>query len=153
MENLDISSPQSEARMSAHSDDASAQLHVGRDMTGQAVVGSNNRVTWQQAQQGAPVTAADLAEIRQVIDELRGLVDAEIDVEATAREKLDELEEALTAERPDLATLEHVRGWFGRRLPRLADAVGRVILSPLVAKLIGAAGDELAVEFTRRFGS
>jgi hypothetical protein len=47
--------------------------------------------------------------------------------------------------------MEHVKGWFARRFPRVSATVGAVLLSPIVAKLVEAAGDEFAEEFRRRF--
>ena len=63
-----------------------------------------------------------------------------------------ELEEAVTAKKPDLTTMEYVKRWFARNLPELAGAVTGVIIHPIVGKLVEAAGDGLAAEFRRRFG-
>jgi len=63
-----------------------------------------------------------------------------------------ELEEAVTAEKPDLTTMEYVKQWFVKNLPGLAGAVTGVVVNPIVGKLVEAAGDALAAEFRRRFG-
>ena len=69
-----------------------------------------------------------------------------------ALERVDELEEAITAQEPDLPTMEYVKRWFVRNLPDLAGAVTSVVVHPIVGKLVEAAGDALAAEFRRRFG-
>jgi len=62
------------------------------------------------------------------------------------------LEEAVTAQEPDLATVEYVKGWFVKNIPALAGTVTGVVLNPRVGKLVQAAGDTLAHEYKRRFG-
>lgn len=69
-----------------------------------------------------------------------------------ALERVQELEEAVTAEKPDLTTMEYVKQWFVKNLPGLAGAVTGVVVNPIVGKLVEAAGDALAAEFRRRFG-
>ncbi|WP_143532142.1 hypothetical protein [Saccharothrix sp. ALI-22-I] len=95
----------------------------------------------------AEAAPADVAELRAQLDELRALIDSP---EGAA--KLDELEEALSGDEADVATVEHVDGWFRRKLPKFSAAVHRVVVGPIVAKLVEAGGDELVAEFTRRFG-
>ncbi|WP_433238115.1 hypothetical protein ACQPYK_30205 [Streptosporangium sp. CA-135522] len=124
-------------------------VRVGRNMVGQINAGDGNIAVWNQAEQASPPRDVDGLKAR--LDELRELIGSEGgDNAEAALAKLDELEEALLAETPDLATMEHVRGWFTRKFPRLAAAVGRVIVSPAVTSLVAAAGDELSAEFTRR---
>lgn len=65
---------------------------------------------------------------------------------------MEELKEAVTAEKPDLTTIEYVKGWFVKNLPDLAGAVTSVVVHPIVGKLVEAASDALAAEFRRRFG-
>jgi hypothetical protein len=128
-------------------------FHVGGDVTGQLAVGRDIAQYRNEVRSTGPVTGAELDELRAAFAALRARLDAETGAEADiARQKLDELAEAVTAEKPDLSTMEHVRGWFQRKLPALAGAVGRLVVSPVVTKLVAAAGDDLAAEFTRRFG-
>jgi len=135
-----------------HSDEASSRLHVGRDLSGQAVVGNDNTAVWQQQWQPEATSAADVDQLRRSVAELFDLVDSQGSFHGRAvKEKLAELEEAVTAEQPNLATLEYVQGWFRRHLPQVSGAVRRLIVSPIVAKFIGAAGDDLVTEFHRRF--
>ena len=65
---------------------------------------------------------------------------------------MEELASAITAEEPDLTTMEYVKRWFGSHLPGLAGAVTGVVVHPVVGKLVEVAGDALAAEFRRRFG-
>lgn len=121
------------------------RVHVGGDFSGNVVVGANNTVT------NAPVrlTTSEAEDLASLFARLRAQLGEEDDL---ARAKVDDLEEAITEGEPDLATMESVRNWFGRRMPRLAASVSELILNPIVTKLVGAAGAGLAAEFTRRFG-
>ena len=68
-----------------------------------------------------------------------------------AAEKLDELQAAVTAEKPELSTMEYVRDWFVKYAPKFAGAVTALVVNPIVGALVGAAGETLATEFKRRF--
>ncbi|HKS50168.1 MAG TPA: hypothetical protein VJT49_34685 [Amycolatopsis sp.] len=126
-------------------------VHVGHDLSGQIVVGNNN-VTRSHTPATA-VTGEERAELSTLLDRLRGLVAAAAGDQADpALAKLDELGEAIDAETPDIATMEHVHGWFTRKVTALAGAVRDLILHPIVVKLVASAGDTLAAEFQRRFG-
>ncbi|AHH96315.1 hypothetical protein GCM10010174_76830 [Kutzneria viridogrisea] len=116
-------------------------VHIGGDVSGQVSVGDNN----VQVRSSEPVTEQDLARLRTELAELRALVPA-------AAQKIDELDEALTGGEVDLPTVEHVQGWFRRRLPQFLGALNKVVLGPVVAKLVAAGGEQLAAEFTRRLG-
>lgn len=99
------------------------------------------------------VTASDRADLKELIDQVRAVLAAKVDDNTdTARGKLDDLEEAIASNQPDLATMEHVQGWFARKIPTLASAIGRIILSPIVTRMVTRAGDDVAAEYDRRFG-
>jgi hypothetical protein len=102
----------------------------------------------------APLSEEDRASLEQALAALRQRVahDAPVETQAPALERVGELEEAMNAPEPDLSTMEYVKNWFDRHLPELAGSVTGVIMNPVVAKLMQAAGDILAVEFRRRFG-
>jgi hypothetical protein len=121
-------------------------VRIGGNVSGQVAIGNHNVQYSQRVH--APVTAADLDELRRLVAELRGAVGDD----PQAGGKLDDLQEALTGEQVDLATVEHVQGWFQRKLPKFSAAVSKVILGPIVAKLVAAGGDQIAEEFTRRLG-
>jgi hypothetical protein len=99
------------------------------------------------------VTQADLTELRRVLADVKARLesDAVPEKKSAALERMAELEEAVTAKRPDLTTMEYVKRWFARNLPELAGAVTGVIVHPIVGKLVEAAGDGLVAEFRRRF--
>jgi len=123
--------------------DVSGQVAVGKDIRQEQAVGAR-----------AQVTEADLAALRQMLAELRAQVAAQAPPEKrdAALERVDELEEAITAEEPDLTTMEYVKKWFARHLPQLAGAVTSLILNPIVGRVVEAAGEAAAGEFRRRFG-
>jgi anti-sigma28 factor (negative regulator of flagellin synthesis) len=122
----------------------SGQVAVGKDINQVQTIGP----TQPQA------TEADLAELRQILAELKARVESEAapTKKDAALERVEELKEAVTAQKPDLTTMEYVKHWFDRNLPKLAGAVTSVVVHPIVGKLVEAAGDALATEFRRRFG-
>lgn len=127
-------------------------ISIGGSVTGPVVSGDHNVTVWGGTPGAEPPAPEETDDLRATLGRLRRSIEADTsDGAGPALAKLDELEEAIFAEPPDLATMEHVRGWFARRFPRVSAAVGRVVLSPIVAKLVEAAGDELAEEFRRRF--
>lgn len=95
-----------------------------------------------------------LAQLNAAIATLRDHVAADTPQEkqSEASELVDELEQAITAGTPDLSTMEYVRNWFARNVPKLAGAVTAIIIHPLVGRLVEAAGDALVSEFQQRFG-
>jgi len=123
--------------------DVGGQVAVGRDIQQSAV-----DVT------AAPPTKDELAELRRLLVQLKARVAEEAPEEAKdeAVERVGELEEAITADTPDLTTMEHVKRWFATHLPKLAGLVTGVIVNPIVGKVVAAGGDALAAEFTERFG-
>ena len=139
---MDQGSSGDEIRATIHGD-VSGQVAVGKRITQEQRIGPR-----------AEVTEADLAALRQMLADLRAQVAAQAppDKRDAALERVDELEEALTAEEPDLTTMEYVKKWFGKHLPQLAGAVTSLVVHPIVGKLVEAAGDALAAEFRRRFG-
>ena len=121
------------------------QVAVGKGITQDQTIGV-----------GAPeITEADRAALRRALADLRTQVitEAPPDKKAAAAERVDELGEAVTAETPDLSTMEYVNRWFVKHLPQLAGSVVAVVTDPVVGKLVEAAGDGLAAEFSQRFGS
>jgi len=136
--------PSSDVIRATISGDISGQVAVGKGITQVQSIGATR----------PQITEADLAKLRQILTDLQAKVAAEAPPEKkdAALERVKELEEALTAEEPDLTTMEYVKGWFVKNLPGLAGAVTSVVVHPIVGKLVEAAGDALAAEFRRRFG-
>jgi hypothetical protein len=126
-------------------------VNIKGDVSGQVVVGNNNRVIKSVNHQ--PVTPEELVELRKVISDLRNKVQAEVPAEKkdAALERVTELEQAVMEEKPDVSTMEYVKNWFGRQLPGLAGTVVGVLVHPVVGKLVEAAGEAVADEFKKRF--
>ena len=125
------------------SGDVSGQVAVGKDIEQKQIIGARPQVT-----------EADLEAIRQMMADLRAQVTAQAppDKKDPALERVDELEEAITAKEPDLTTMEYVKKWFAKHLPQLAGAVTSVVLNPIVGKVVEAVGEVAATEFRKRFG-
>ena len=121
------------------------QVGIGRDIS-QSYVRSHNEAP-------SAVTEADLAELRRAIEAVKAQIvaDAPPEQQAAALERVDELEEAVVADEPDLTTLQYIRKWFGKNLPKLAGAVTGLIVHPVVGKLVEAAGDLVAEQFRELF--
>jgi hypothetical protein len=113
-------------------------IRIGGDMSGQFVLGDNNVTT---------NISADRKLAKDLFDEVDGQLDDE-----TARAQLVELQDAVLAEKPDVSRMVRVRDWFATHLPAMAAAVGKVIVHPVVVRLVNAAGDSVAAEFQRHFG-
>jgi hypothetical protein len=90
---------------------------------------------------GAPPTEAEMAQLRQMFEELK----TKIAQEAPPAEQ----EKAL--ERVD--ELEYVKNWFVKHLPSVAGSVVGLVVHPIVGKLVEAGGDALASTFRKRFGA
>ncbi|HET9587923.1 MAG TPA: hypothetical protein VFO91_03945 [Anaerolineales bacterium] len=134
------------------SSDNKIEITVGGDVSGQLAAGNN--ITQVSKKTDSPVTKADIEELHQLFKQLRAQVEAEANAakQDAALERVDELEQAITEEKPDLSTMEYVKNWFVRNLPGLAGTVTSVVVHPIVGKLVEAGGDALVGEFRRRFG-
>lgn len=128
------------------------QSSIGGDASGQVAVGQG--ITQIHSTGTAPpVSDAELAELRQAIEALKAQVAAQAppDKQASAVERLDELHEAITAEKPKLSTMEYVRDWFVKNIPTMAGAVTGLVVNPIVGRLVQAGGDVLVADFRSRF--
>lgn len=111
----------------------------------------------QQSQvHGAPavMTEAEMAQLRQMFEELKTKIAQEAPPaeKNKALERVDELQEAVTAREPDLTTMEYVRNWFVKNLPSVAGSVVSLIVHPLVGKLVEVGGEAISTTFRKRFG-
>ena len=122
------------------------QVGVGRQIT-------QSYVRSETGAQGA-VSEADLTELRQAIEavKMQILTEAPTERRAAALERIGELEEAITTDEPDITTLQYVRKWFARNVPKLAGAITGLIVHPVVGKIVEAAGDLAAKQFREQFG-
>lgn len=129
----------------------SIRATIGGSASGQTAIGQD--ITQIHAE-AAPVSEAELAELRQAIDSLKTQVaqQAPPDKQALAVQHLEELHEAVTAPKPELSTIEYVRNWFIKNIPTMAGAVTSIVLGPIVGRLVQAGGDVLAADFKRRLG-
>lgn len=109
---------------------------VGKDITQTQHVGS--------MQSG--LTDADRAELATIFETLRSEVAAAVgeDERRAAIERIDELEQAIAADKPDLTTIQYVKQWFARTLPAAAGLVASVLVHPFVGRLVERAGDKVA---------
>jgi len=100
------------------------------------------------------ISETDLEAVRGLFAQLKSLVEAQSppDKKASATERVDELEQAVVAEQPDLTTLDYVKNWFEKNLPQLAGAVTSVLVNPIVGKVVEATGKIAIGEINRRFG-
>ncbi len=119
---------------------------------GQVAIGQNVEQTSTSIVSGSRPTEADIAALMEQFGALRSEVLADPETPDAAAEKLDELKSAVTAEEPELSTMEYVRDWFVKHAPKFAGAVTALVVNPIVGALVGAAGETLAAEFKRRFG-
>ena len=130
-------------------------ISIGGDVGGQMAVGENITQT-QSIQSGSSgLTEEELKSLSILIEELRRQVASEAppDKKEPALERVSELEQAITAKEPDVSTMEYVKNWFIKNIPQLAGAVTGLVVNPIVGKLVEAAGETVANEFKRRFGS
>ncbi len=120
------------------------------NVTGQVAVGKNISQTHQVAA-AEPVTDAERQELRQLFEQLRAqlAVQAPPEQKDSAIERLDELEEAVEGEEPDLNTMAYVKRWFLKKLPTFAGLVTGVLVNPVVGKLVQSAGDSAVEQLDR----
>ena len=109
---------------------------VGKDITQHQDVGSM-QVT---------ITDAEREELGALFAQLRGDISAIVpeSERRAALERVDELEQAVVADHPDLTTVQYVKQWFARKLPAAAGLITSVLVHPLVGRIVERAGDKLA---------
>ena len=133
------------------------QVHIGCSVAegGQVGVGRDISQSYVRTHNDAPAVAeADLVELRRAVEEVKAQIRAEVPPEqqSAALERIDEVEQAVVAEEPDVTTLQYVRNWFVKNLPKLAGTVTGLVVHPVVGKIVEAAGDVAASQFRKLFG-
>ncbi|HEY4024501.1 MAG TPA: hypothetical protein VGM75_37840 [Pseudonocardiaceae bacterium] len=128
-------------------------IRIGGDMSGQFVLGDNN-VTTNSA---AALSGADRKLLTALFDEVGGQLDGQLEdhpdeLAEPARAQLADLRVAVLATKPDVPAMVRVRDWFALHLPGMAAAIGRVVVHPILVRVVGAAGGSIAAEFQRHFG-
>ena len=118
------------------------------------MVGDDNTVTQSNVTLGGAPSNEELQQLREQFAALKAMIaeQAPAELQQPAADRIEELEEAVNAEEPDLSTMEYVKKWFVKNLPSFAGAVTSVVVNPIVGKLVGVAGDALTTEFKKRFG-
>jgi hypothetical protein len=124
---------------------------ISGDVSGQVAVGNN--IHQSRSENHQTVTTGEVQELQALLAQLKSKVEVEApaDKKAAALERVDELQQAIAEKKPDLSTMEYVKNWFGKHIPGLAGAVVSIVVHPIVGKLVEAAGDMLAVDFSKRF--
>jgi len=127
-------------------------VRIHGDVSGQAAVGEN--ISQTQSVVHNVVTPAELQELRQLLADLRSKVEVEVPAEnkEAALQQVDELEQAVTEQKPNPSRMQSVKEWFAKHLPGLVGAVTSVVVHPIVGKLVEAAGEAVAADFKKRFG-
>jgi len=122
------------------------------DNNSNIVVGKNNRQ--QVNSTSSEVSQADLQQLQALIDDLKRQIVAQAppDKKDAALERVDELHQEITSQKPELSTFEYVRNWFGRNLPSLLGSVTSLVVNPLVGKVVEAVGGLAANAIKQRFG-
>lgn len=125
---------------------------VTGDVSGQVAIGKDINQSKISGPAIERLSAAELAALQQAFTKLQAEVVARApeDRKEPALGRLDELEEAITAQEPDVTTIEYVKRWFAKHVPTIAGSVVGVLVNPIVGKLVQAAGDSVAAEFNRR---
>jgi TPP-dependent 2-oxoacid decarboxylase len=128
--------------------------NIKGDVSGQVAIGNNINQTQSIKNINAGVSEGDLQILHNLIENLKEQISSTVpaDQQEKAIERVSELEEAITAEEPDLTTMEYVKNWFGKNLPQLAGTVTGLIVNPIVGKLVETAGEIIAQDFKHRFG-
>jgi hypothetical protein len=92
------------------------------------------------------ITDAEREELGALFAQLRGDISAIVpeSERRAALERVDELEQAVVADHPDLTTVQYVKQWFARKLPAAAGLITSVLVHPLVGRIVERAGDKLA---------
>jgi hypothetical protein len=125
--------------------------NITGDVNGQVAVGKN--INQSKTEIHSSVTPQEIEELRGLLAQLRSRVESETpaDKKDAALERVNELKQAVTDQKPDLSTMEYVRNWFVKNAPGVVGAVVSVVVHPIVGKLVEAAGDTLTADFQKRF--
>ncbi|HEY9645082.1 MAG TPA: hypothetical protein V6C88_01865 [Chroococcidiopsis sp.] len=108
----------------------------------------------QQHTQATPPSPMDI-EVGEFVELLRQIraqatTAAQPEHRQVTLQWVDELEQAVTAEKPNPTRLARIKQWFLTYLPAVSGAVTSVVVHPIVGKLVEATGDALATDIRRR---
>jgi hypothetical protein len=127
-------------------------MKIGGDLSGQVAIGQDIHQARSTTRMSSDVTGSDFVELAAEFARVRQqLAVLPRDIAKQAERRLGELEEVVTSAQPDVGKMADVRGWFARKVPSLASAVTRLVVHPIVGKVVAAAGDSIAADFHDRF--
>jgi hypothetical protein len=117
----------------------------GQISGGQFVVGDHNT-----AIQRLGLTPAEIQQLTATLAGFHAQVaeQAPPEVRDAALAQAGELEEAV--KNGDVSRLKQAALWFARNAPRVGEAVASLVLTPIVGRLVGVAGDALVAELGLR---
>jgi hypothetical protein len=123
--------------------------NVTGQVQGQVAVGKDIKQRQQAGSMSVELSEAELAQLRDAFADLEAQVAAAAPPEKkeAALDRVGELEQAITAEEPDLTTVQYVKQWFAKNLPAVAGTVVGVLVNPVVGKLVQGAGEAVAARF------
>lgn len=129
--------------------------NVTGPVQGQVAVGKGISQSQAVGTMAGAVTEAEMAELKRAFADTRTQVQAQAppQLQQAAVERVDELEQAVTAEKPDLTTMQYVKGWFSKNLPQLAGSIVGLVVHPVVGKLVEAGGEMAADQLRQLFGA
>ena len=127
------------------------QATIG-DHASQVAVGKNIRQ--QQNSGSAEVSQEDLKQLQGLFDDLKKQIELQAPAEkkAGAQERVEELQQEITSKKPEPATFEYVKNWFGKNLPSLLGSITSLVIHPVVGKVVEAASGLAAEAIKRQFG-
>ena len=129
--------------------------NISGDISGQVAVGSG--ITQKQFidKSKKEVTEDDRAQLKELFSILREAIKNQSPTEKkdSAVERINELEQTIASEKPDITTMEYIKNWFSKNLPALAGSVTSVLVHPVVGKIVESAGEAVSAEFRKRFGN
>jgi len=119
-------------------------IQIGTVTSSQVTVGDYNTVT-----QRVGLTPDEAGQLKAAFDGLRRDVAAQVPPEQRdeAIAQAAEVEAAVVAPEPDPGRFRRALSWFRAHAPQVAGTVVSVVVSPIVGKVVEAAGDAVAGRF------
>ncbi|MBE9103065.1 hypothetical protein [Vacuolonema iberomarrocanum] len=132
----------------------SVNISIGGNLNGEQIaMGHTIKQTQITNPKAEVVSDTEWLQLRQELDTLKAILRAYAPTEkqGEAIAQVDALEQAITAGKPDLTRMQHIKHWFAKYLPTFTGAVTSVIVHPIVGKIVEASGQVLADKLTERF--
>jgi len=120
------------------------------------VVGSNSQVfnTRQETTLERSLTRDEIAELAHLFRTLAGQIEQDVPspVKAEAQKQAEQIKQAVTGDKPDVAAMARIKTWFAQNLPTILGVVTGVFTNPIVGKLVQAAGEFTLDQYRERLG-